>query len=115
MPRVRLADPRGESSACVGTDPGHRMLWLLGVPTLLFVAPAPPTRLAALPVARAAPTMAAAPSSLDHDEIRRYSRHLILADVGMEGQARLKASKVLCIGSGGLGSPALMYLAAAGA
>ena len=91
------------------------MLWLLGAPTLLFVAPAPPTRLAALPVARAAPTMAAAPSTLDHDEIRRYSRHLILADVGMEGQARLKASKVLCIGSGGLGSPALMYLAAAGA
>jgi adenylyltransferase/sulfurtransferase len=52
--------------------------------------------------------------SLTHDEIRRYSRHLILDDVGVEGQRRLKAARVLCIGSGGLGSPALVYLAAAG-
>lgn len=51
---------------------------------------------------------------LSHDEIRRYSRHLILDDVGVAGQRRLKASKVLCVGSGGLGSPVLMYLAAAG-
>ena len=51
---------------------------------------------------------------LSHAEIRRYSRHLILADIGMDGQRRLKASSVLCIGSGGLGSPVLMYLAAAG-
>jgi len=51
---------------------------------------------------------------LTHDEIRRYSRHLILEDVGIEGQRRLKAARVLCIGSGGLGSPALVYLAAAG-
>ena len=49
---------------------------------------------------------------LSHDEIRRYSRHLILDDVGVTGQRRLKASKVLCIGCGGLGSPVLMYLAA---
>lgn len=47
-------------------------------------------------------------------EIARYSRHLILDEVGMEGQRRLKASAVLCIGTGGLGSPLLMYLAAAG-
>ncbi|WP_203990721.1 adenylyltransferase/sulfurtransferase MoeZ [Sphaerisporangium rufum] len=48
------------------------------------------------------------------DEVRRYSRHLIIPDVGMEGQKRLKNAKVLCVGAGGLGSPALMYLAAAG-
>jgi sulfur-carrier protein adenylyltransferase/sulfurtransferase len=48
------------------------------------------------------------------DEIKRYSRHLIMPEVGMEGQRRLKAGKVLCIGAGGLGSPAAMYLAAAG-
>jgi molybdopterin/thiamine biosynthesis adenylyltransferase/rhodanese-related sulfurtransferase len=51
---------------------------------------------------------------LDLDEIRRYSRHLIMPEVAMEGQTRLKAAKVLCIGAGGLGSPVLMYLAAAG-
>jgi len=51
---------------------------------------------------------------LTHDEVSRYSRHLILDDVGVVGQRRLKASKVLCIGAGGLGSPALMYLTAAG-
>jgi sulfur-carrier protein adenylyltransferase/sulfurtransferase len=48
------------------------------------------------------------------DEVRRYSRHLIIPDVGMAGQKRLKNSKVLVIGAGGLGSPALLYLAAAG-
>ena len=48
------------------------------------------------------------------DEVRRYSRHLIIPDVGMPGQKRLKNAKVLCVGAGGLGSPALMYLAAAG-
>jgi sulfur-carrier protein adenylyltransferase/sulfurtransferase len=48
------------------------------------------------------------------DEVRRYSRHLIIPDVGMDGQKRLKNSRVLIIGAGGLGSPALMYLAAAG-
>jgi sulfur-carrier protein adenylyltransferase/sulfurtransferase len=45
---------------------------------------------------------------------RRYSRHLILGELGMMGQRRLKGSSVLCVGTGGLGSPALMYLAAAG-
>ena len=53
-------------------------------------------------------------STLSHDEIARYSRHLILPEVGVAGQERLKASSVLCIGTGGLGSPLLLYLAAAG-
>ena len=52
--------------------------------------------------------------ALSADEIKRYSRHLILPEVGMDGQRALKAAKVLCIGAGGLGSPAAMYLAAAG-
>ncbi len=51
---------------------------------------------------------------LSAEEIQRYSRHLILPEVGMEGQRKLKQSSVLCIGAGGLGSPAAMYLAAAG-
>ena len=51
---------------------------------------------------------------LDKEEYERYSRHLILPEVGLEGQKRLKAASVLCIGSGGLGSPLLLYLAAAG-
>src|SRR5437764_449572 len=52
--------------------------------------------------------------TLTNDEILRYSRHLIMPEVGMEGQQKLKAARVLCIGAGGLGSPLLMYLAAAG-
>ncbi|HEY0379981.1 MAG TPA: molybdopterin-synthase adenylyltransferase MoeB [Pyrinomonadaceae bacterium] len=52
--------------------------------------------------------------SLSNDEIARYSRHLIMPEVGMEGQRRLKAASVLMIGTGGLGAPAGMYLAAAG-
>jgi molybdopterin/thiamine biosynthesis adenylyltransferase/rhodanese-related sulfurtransferase len=53
-------------------------------------------------------------AELSVDEVRRYSRHLIIPDVGMIGQKRLKNAKVLCVGAGGLGSPALLYLAAAG-
>jgi len=56
----------------------------------------------------------AEPAPLDRDEIARYSRHLIMPDVGVAGQGRLKASKVLLVGTGGLGSPVAMYLAAAG-
>jgi molybdopterin/thiamine biosynthesis adenylyltransferase/rhodanese-related sulfurtransferase len=52
--------------------------------------------------------------ALSVDEVRRYSRHLIIPDVGVTGQKRLKNARVLCVGAGGLGSPALMYLAAAG-
>src|ERR1035441_5560111 len=51
---------------------------------------------------------------LSKDEILRYSRHLIMPEVGMEGQLKLKQAKVLCIGAGGLGSPLTLYLAAAG-
>jgi adenylyltransferase/sulfurtransferase len=53
-------------------------------------------------------------AELTVDEVRRYSRHLIIPDVRVEGQRRLKNAKVLCVGAGGLGSPALLYLAAAG-
>lgn len=52
--------------------------------------------------------------SLTNEEVMRYSRHLILPEVGMEGQIKLKAAKVLCVGTGGLGAPIGMYLAAAG-
>ena len=51
---------------------------------------------------------------LTNDEIKRYSRHLIMPEVGIEGQRKVKAAKVLCVGAGGLGSPVAMYLAAAG-
>jgi molybdopterin/thiamine biosynthesis adenylyltransferase/rhodanese-related sulfurtransferase len=51
---------------------------------------------------------------LTNDEIARYSRHLILPEVGMEGQQKLKAAKVICVGTGGLGAPLALYLAAAG-
>ena len=53
-------------------------------------------------------------AELTVDEVKRYSRHLIIPEVGMTGQKRLKNAKVLCVGAGGLGSPALLYLAAAG-
>ncbi len=52
--------------------------------------------------------------ALSNDEVRRYSRHLIMPEVGLDGQRRLKAARVLCIGAGGLGSPVSLYLAAAG-
>lgn len=51
---------------------------------------------------------------LSQEEVQRYSRHIILPEVGLEGQKKLKAASVLCIGTGGLGSPLLLYLAAAG-
>src|SRR5207237_8134478 len=51
---------------------------------------------------------------LSNDEIRRYSRHLILPEVGLGGQKKICSASVLCIGAGGLGSPIAMYLAAAG-
>jgi adenylyltransferase/sulfurtransferase len=57
---------------------------------------------------------AASEVDLSADEIKRYSRHLIMPEVGVDGQKKLKAGSVLCIGAGGLGSPAAMYLAAAG-
>jgi adenylyltransferase/sulfurtransferase len=58
--------------------------------------------------------MAAAPTDLSTPELRRYARHLSIPEFGPEGQRKLKAARVLCIGAGGLGSPLTMYLAAAG-
>ncbi len=71
------------------------------VPSVAGGAPWPDTPVSSLP-------------NLSNDEIRRYSRHLILPEISMEGQKRLKAAKVLLVGAGGLGAPTAMYLAAAG-
>jgi adenylyltransferase/sulfurtransferase len=67
-----------------------------------------------LPSATDTQAAARAMPELTNEEIKRYSRHLIMPEVGVDGQRKLKAAKVLCIGAGGLGSPVGMYLAAAG-
>jgi len=80
------------------------------IPSVAGGAPSTPTQPESL---RARPAGESLPE-LSGDEIKRYSRHLIMPEVGVEGQRKLKAARVLCIGAGGLGSPAAMYLAAAG-
>lgn len=84
---------------------------LLLVPSIISFVVSPRTN-----VLRPKHTLVAdtAATTLSNDEIRRYSRHLVLSDVGVAGQEKLKAASVLVIGAGGLGSPALLYLAAAG-
>src|ERR1700676_4743943 len=77
---------------------------------------APADTLSIVPSIAGGTTAAAEPpvTTLSNDEILRYSRHLIMPEVGMEGQIKLKNAKVLCIGAGGLGSPLALYLGAAG-
>jgi adenylyltransferase/sulfurtransferase len=65
-------------------------------------------------IAVSLPPLVEPAADLSVDEVKRYSRHLIIPEVGMTGQKRLKNARVLCVGAGGLGSPALLYLAAAG-
>jgi adenylyltransferase/sulfurtransferase len=77
------------------------------------VAGGAPTVISAEGAAERASDTAELPT-LTNDEVKRYSRHLIMPEVGVEGQRKLKAASVLCIGAGGLGSPVAMYLAAAG-
>ncbi len=66
------------------------------------------------PSPSAAPATSRTAADLTNEEIKRYSRHLIMPEVGIDGQRKLKAGSVLCIGAGGLGSPVAMYLTAAG-
>jgi len=86
------------------------------VPSVAGGAPASAEASAGKPTTAAPPVTAKRDVSgdLSQEEIKRYSRHLIMPEVGMDGQRRLKQGSVLCIGAGGLGSPAAMYLAAAG-
>src|SRR5712692_1530896 len=89
-------------------------------PTPLFESPttdngiSPGARSQVRKVKSMATLTANATAQLTRDEILRYSRHLIMPEVGMDGQLKIKQAKVLCIGAGGLGSPLALYLAAAG-
>jgi len=87
------------------------------VPSVAGGAPAAPPERESAPAAGAGVGPRVQPAALPeltNDDVNRYSRHLIMPEVGVEGQRRLKAARVLCVGAGGLGSPASLYLAAAG-
>jgi sulfur-carrier protein adenylyltransferase/sulfurtransferase len=77
----------------------------------LVLAIVPPST---MEIAVSLPPLVEPAADLSVDEVQRYSRHLIIPEIGMTGQKRLKNARVLCVGAGGLGSPALLYLAAAG-
>src|ERR1700758_2095507 len=74
----------------------------------------PRRRIEEISVSTSLPPLVEPAAELTRDEVARYSRHLIIPDLGVDGQKRLKNAKVLVIGAGGLGSPTLLYLAAAG-
>src|SRR3954467_798500 len=101
-----------------GRGGGMSLCWQVGIRTaaqrLLQPELKLPTFAHSQGVAVSLPALVEPADALTIDEVRRYSRHLIIPDVGMSGQKRLKNAKVLVIGAGGLGSPALLYLAAAG-
>jgi adenylyltransferase/sulfurtransferase len=89
---------------------GANLLHLVKTPFFSPLAPESQKELDPMPTI----TEPAALPELTTDDLSRYSRHLILPEVGMEGQRRLKAARVLCVGTGGLGSPLALYLTAAG-
>src|SRR4051812_22568895 len=101
-----------------GRGGGMSLCWQVGIRTaaqrLLQPELKLPTFAHSQGVAVSLPALVEPADTLTIDEVRRYSRHLIIPDVGMTGQKRLKNAKVLVVGAGGLGSPALLYLAAAG-
>src|ERR1700758_3994452 len=74
----------------------------------------PRRRIEEISLSTSLPPLVEPADQLTRDEVARYSRHLIIPDLGVDGQKRLKNARVLVIGAGGLGSPTLLYLAAAG-
>src|SRR5207249_2894200 len=115
-----LSEPGGRAPASVGSNGGRRRgMMLANVRRRPLRVRGPmegnegrPAAHEPTPNARA--RVAGGPPPLSNDELLRYARHLILPEVGLEGQQRLKASSVLIVGAGGLGSPLALYLAAAG-
>jgi molybdopterin/thiamine biosynthesis adenylyltransferase/rhodanese-related sulfurtransferase len=113
MAACQRREPSGRVKAPLPTTPGQHA----DARTPVTVSPRAAASAGGAAVALAGGGASAAgdrPAALSNDEILRYSRHLIMPEVGMEGQRRLKAARVLCVGAGGLGSPVSLYLAAAG-